>query len=94
MSASALILFTWVTCNCFLSRAMIGFEILLNSYLLHFCFDMQWSDQLQKLDFQELVMFLQHLPTQNWTHQELEMVLSRAYMWHSMFNSSPSHLAN
>ncbi|XP_062082275.1 GTPase-activating protein GYP1 isoform X2 [Humulus lupulus] len=57
-------------------------------------FLLTWSDELQKLDFQELVMFLQHLPTQNWTHQELEMVLSRAYMWHSMFNSSPSHLAS
>ncbi|TXG72754.1 hypothetical protein EZV62_001333 [Acer yangbiense] len=54
----------------------------------------QWSEKLQKLDFQEMVMFLQHLPTQNWAHQELEMVLSRAYMWHSMFNSSPSHLAS
>ncbi|KAJ1410468.1 Rab-GTPase-TBC domain [Sesbania bispinosa] len=57
-------------------------------------FLLTWSDKLQKLDFQELVMFLQHLPTQNWTHQELEMVLSRAFMWHSMFNSSPSHLAS
>ncbi|ONI29546.1 hypothetical protein PRUPE_1G201500 [Prunus persica] len=57
-------------------------------------FLLTWSDKLQKLDFQELVMFLQHLPTNNWTHQELEMVLSRAFMWHSMFNSSPSHLAN
>ncbi|KAJ4723622.1 Rab-GTPase-TBC domain containing protein [Melia azedarach] len=56
-------------------------------------FLLTWSDKLQKLDFQEMVMFLQHLPTQNWTHQELEMVLSRAYMWHSMFNSCPSHLA-
>ncbi|XP_052204907.1 GTPase-activating protein GYP1 isoform X2 [Diospyros lotus] len=54
----------------------------------------EWSEQLQKLDFQEMVMFLQHLPTQNWTHLELEMVLSRAYMWHTMFNSSPSHLAS
>ncbi|XP_031284935.1 GTPase-activating protein gyp1-like [Pistacia vera] len=57
-------------------------------------FLLTWSDKLQKLDFQEMVMFLQHLPTNNWTHQELEMVLSRAYMWHSMFNSSPSHLAS
>ncbi|XP_041001216.1 GTPase-activating protein GYP1-like isoform X1 [Juglans microcarpa x Juglans regia] len=57
-------------------------------------FLLTWSDKLQKLDFQELVMFLQHLPTQNWTHPELEMVLSRAFMWHSMFNNSPSHLAN
>ncbi|XP_004486870.1 uncharacterized protein [Cicer arietinum] len=56
-------------------------------------FLLTWSDEIQKLDFQELVMFLQHLPTQNWTHQELEMVLSRAFMWHSMFNNSPSHFA-
>ncbi|MBA0664311.1 hypothetical protein Goklo_004342 [Gossypium klotzschianum] len=57
-------------------------------------FLLTWSETLQKLDFQELVMFLQHLPTHNWTYQELEMVLSRAYMWHSMFNNSPSHLAS
>ncbi|XP_057490905.1 GTPase-activating protein GYP1-like isoform X2 [Actinidia eriantha] len=54
----------------------------------------EWSDKLQKLDFQEMVMFLQHLPTQNWTDVELEIVLSQAYMWHTMFNSSPSHLAS
>ncbi|XP_068666786.1 uncharacterized protein [Aristolochia californica] len=52
----------------------------------------EWSDKLQKLDFQEMVMFLQHLPTQNWADQELEMVLSRAYIWHTMFENSPSHL--
>uniref|UniRef100_A0A5B7AHX2 Putative Ypt/Rab-GAP domain of gyp1p superfamily protein n=1 Tax=Davidia involucrata TaxID=16924 RepID=A0A5B7AHX2_DAVIN len=57
-------------------------------------FLLTWSDELQKLDFQEMVMFLQHLPTQNWTHLELEMVLSRAFMWHTMFNSCPSHLAS
>ncbi|XVF65686.1 hypothetical protein PTKIN_Ptkin09bG0269000 [Pterospermum kingtungense] len=57
-------------------------------------FLLTWSDEIQKLDFQELVMFLQHLPTQNWTYQDLEMVLSRAYMWYTMFNSSPSHLAS
>ncbi|KAL4311531.1 hypothetical protein GQ457_01G023930 [Hibiscus cannabinus] len=57
-------------------------------------FLLTWSDELQKLDFQEMVMFLQHLPTQNWTYQELETVLSRAYVWHSMFNMSPSHLAS
>ncbi|KAK1356333.1 Ypt/Rab-GAP domain of gyp1p superfamily protein [Heracleum sosnowskyi] len=57
-------------------------------------FLLTWSDKLLKLDFQEMVMFLQHLPTQNWTYMELEVVLSRAYMWHSMFESCPSHLAS
>ncbi|KAE8694880.1 Detected protein of confused Function [Hibiscus syriacus] len=49
-----------------------------------FVVQFQWSDTLQNLDFQELVMFLQHLPTHNWTYQELEIVLSRAYMWHDL----------
>ncbi|KAI3692696.1 hypothetical protein L6452_32518 [Arctium lappa] len=55
-------------------------------------FLLTWSEELQKLDFQEMVMFLQHLPTQNWGDQELEMVLSRAFMWHTMFDSCPNHL--
>ncbi|WOG86918.1 hypothetical protein DCAR_0206137 [Daucus carota subsp. sativus] len=57
-------------------------------------FLLTWSDKLLQLDFQEMVMFLQHLPTQNWTYMELEVVLSRAYMWHSMFESCPNHLAS
>ncbi|KAK6116749.1 hypothetical protein DH2020_049482 [Rehmannia glutinosa] len=56
-------------------------------------FLLTWSEKLRKLEFQEMVMFLQHLPTQNWTHLELEMVLSQAYMWHTVFNNSPSHFS-
>ncbi|KAH9315005.1 hypothetical protein KI387_023632, partial [Taxus chinensis] len=60
-------------------------------FLVYLCasFLLTWSEQLQQLDFQEMVLLLQHLPTQNWTHQELEMVLSRAFMWHVMFDQSP-----
>ncbi|CAN6371490.1 unnamed protein product [Urochloa humidicola] len=57
-------------------------------------FLLTWSDNLQKLDFQEMVMFLQRLPTGTWAHHELEMVLSQAYMWHTMFKSAPSHLTS
>ncbi|ERN20343.1 TBC1 domain family member 22B isoform X1 [Amborella trichopoda] len=67
----------------------------LPDFLVYICTSLllTWSEKLQKLDFQEMVMFLQRLPTGKWTDQELEMVLSRAYMWHTMFESSPSHLA-
>ncbi|KAG0560564.1 hypothetical protein M758_10G185300 [Ceratodon purpureus] len=63
-------------------------------YLVYVCasFLLTWSDQLQQLDFQEMILFLQTIPTKNWTHQELEMVLSRAFMWRVMFDRSPSHL--
>ncbi|GLJ21494.1 hypothetical protein SUGI_0396990 [Cryptomeria japonica] len=44
-------------------------------FLVYLCasFLLTWSDQLRRRDFQEMVLLLQHLPTQNWTHQELEM---------------------
>jgi hypothetical protein len=45
-----------------------------------------------KMEFQELVMFLQHLPTDAWGAAELEMVLSKAYLWRALFGRSPSHL--
>ncbi|XP_031127269.1 GTPase-activating protein GYP1 isoform X2 [Ipomoea triloba] len=57
-------------------------------------FLLSWTEKLQQLEFQDMVMFLQHLPTHNWSDLELEMVLSRAYMWHAMFSSSPSHLVS
>lgn len=63
-------------------------------FLVYACasFLLTWTEQLQRLDFQEMVLFLQHLPTRRWTHQELEMVLSRAFMWRVMFDRAPSHL--
>lgn len=65
-----------------------------SDYLVYACasFMLTWTDQLQALDFQEMLLFLQHLPTRRWTVQELEMVLSRAFMWRVMFDRSPSHL--
>lgn len=55
-------------------------------------FMLTWTEKLCSLDFQEMVIFLQHLPTRRWSHQELEMVLSRAFMWRVMFDRSPNHL--
>jgi TBC1 domain family member 2 len=41
---------------------------------------------------QELVLFLQKLPTQDWNEKEVELVLSRAYMWRASFGNAQSHL--
>lgn len=49
------------------------------------------SLQLKKLEFQDIIMFLQHLPTSKWEHSELEIILSKAHMWRTMFGRSPSH---
>ena len=41
---------------------------------------------------QEMVLFLQKLPTTEWDEKDIEMVFSRAYMLRASFNDARSHL--
>lgn len=37
-------------------------------------------------------MFLQALPTQEWTEKDIELLLSEAFIWQSLFRDSSAHL--
>ncbi|KAI9850728.1 MAG: GTPase-activating protein [Vezdaea acicularis] len=67
-----------------------------SSFHLYVCaaFLVKWSDQLLKLDFQEIMMFLQALPTRDWTEKDIELLLSEAFIWQSLFRGSSAHLRN
>ena len=54
----------------------------------------KWSDKLCKMDFQEIMMFLQSLPTKSWNEKDIELLLSEAYIWQSLFKGSSAHLNN
>lgn len=41
---------------------------------------------------QEIMMFLQALPTRNWTEKDVELLLSEAFIWQSLFKGSSAHL--
>ncbi len=43
---------------------------------------------------QEIMMFLQALPTRNWTVKDIELLLSEAFIWQSLFRGSSAHLRN
>lgn len=51
-----------------------------------------FKDELMNMQFQELLMFLQELPTTEWTEDQVEPILSQAYILSTLFESSPSHL--
>ncbi|OAX82293.1 hypothetical protein ACJ72_03349 [Emergomyces africanus] len=55
-------------------------------------FLVKWSEQLLKMDFQEVMMFLQALPTKDWTEKDIELLLSEAFIWQSLFQDSSAHL--
>jgi hypothetical protein len=41
---------------------------------------------------QEIMMFLQALPTRDWTVKDIELLLSEAFIWQSLFRDSSAHL--
>ncbi|KAI1487952.1 rab-GTPase-TBC domain-containing protein [Biscogniauxia mediterranea] len=65
-----------------------------SEFHLYVCaaFLVKWSSKLVKMDFQEIMMFLQALPTQDWTEKDIELLLSEAYIWQSLFKNSAAHL--
>lgn len=52
----------------------------------------KWSAKLVTMDFQEIMMFLQSLPTKDWTEADIELLLSEAFIWQSLFKGSSAHL--
>ncbi|KAL2833239.1 rab-GTPase-TBC domain-containing protein [Aspergillus cavernicola] len=96
--------FRWM--NCLLMREMsvrntirmwdtyMAEEQGFSHFHLYVCaaFLVKWTDQLVKMDFQEIMMFLQALPTRGWTEKDIELLLSEAYIWQSLFQDSRAHL--
>nr|POE74397.1 gtpase-activating protein gyp1 [Quercus suber] len=65
-----------------------------SAFHLYVCaaFLVKWSDKLQRLDFQEMMVFLQALPTKEWTEKDIELLLSEAFIWKSLFAGSQAHV--
>ncbi|AET39129.1 GTPase-activating protein GYP1 Ecym_4048 [Eremothecium cymbalariae DBVPG len=54
-------------------------------------FLVKWSDRLITMDFQAIITFLQNPPTKQWKESEVEMLLSEAYIWQSLYKDAISH---
>lgn len=52
-----------------------------------------FREPLLKMSFQDVLMFLQELPTSEWHDEDVEPVLAQAYILSTLFEDSPSHLA-
>ena len=65
----------------------------LNEFHVFVCaaFLIKWSDQLMEMDFQETITFLQNPPTKDWTETDIEMLLSEAFIWQSLYKDATSH---
>lgn len=51
-----------------------------------------WERDICRREFQELILFLQKLPTQGWGEAQVESVLSSAFVLRNTWGSAQSHL--
>ena len=51
-----------------------------------------YRETLMNANFQDMLLFLQDMPTSEWGEQEVEVVLSQAFILSSLYEGSPSHL--
>lgn len=52
------------------------------------CLLLNFSEKIKKLDFQNLIMFLQSLPTGNWGVQDIEVLLAKAYQINILYGNA------
>jgi TBC1 domain family member 2 len=74
----------------YLSEERRGFE----SFHVYVCAVLlkMYSDKLKTLQFQDMLLFLQDLPTSEWGEEDVESILSQAYILSHLFDESPHHL--
>ena len=65
-----------------------GFHVYICASLL-----LRYASTLKLMGFQEIVQFLQKLPTKDWGISEVEELLGQAYIYKASFDSSPSHIS-
>ncbi|EIW73335.1 hypothetical protein TREMEDRAFT_70952 [Tremella mesenterica DSM 1558] len=54
----------------------------------------KYSERLRDMDFQEMIIFLQNLPTQSWTDHDVQLLLSEAYVLKTVWQGAENHFAN
>lgn len=51
-----------------------------------------FKDRLMEKGFQDIVMFLQDMPSMTWSESDVEPILSQAYILSNLFENAPNHL--
>eukprot|EP01087_Luapelamoeba_hula_P013209 TRINITY_DN3775_c0_g1_i1.p1 TRINITY_DN3775_c0_g1~~TRINITY_DN3775_c0_g1_i1.p1 ORF type:complete len:687 (+),score=119.41 TRINITY_DN3775_c0_g1_i1:147-2207(+) len=97
--------FRWM--NCFLLREFSNIRLIFRMWDTYFsepdgfavfhtyvCASLllMYASNLKQLDAEQCMLFIQHLPTQNWTDKDMELLLSHAYMLRTLYHDAQAHL--
>lgn len=54
---------------------------------------LKWSIKIQKMNLDNIMLFLQDLPTKQWSEQDLDVIIAEAYVFKSLYEDSTGHFA-
>ncbi|KZO92594.1 RabGAP/TBC [Calocera viscosa TUFC12733] len=77
----------WDTYMCEGSQAFSQFHLFVCTAFL-----LTWSKQLLEMDFQGMIMFLQSLPTQDWSDRNIEELMGKAWQLSNTWKDAQGHL--
>ncbi|ODV95565.1 hypothetical protein PACTADRAFT_76029 [Pachysolen tannophilus NRRL Y-2460] len=66
-----------------------------NEFHVYVCcaFLMKFSEEIKDMEFQDIIMYLQNQDKTNfWKEKDVEMILSEAYIWQSLYKNASAHL--
>lgn len=94
--------FRWMNCLLLREFRLPVIERLWDSYLaegsegfktfhVYVCaaFLLKWKRELQMLEFQDLIVFLQSPPTADWTDRDVELLVAEAFVLKNLFHNVP-----
>ncbi|KAJ2916744.1 hypothetical protein MD484_g3657, partial [Candolleomyces efflorescens] len=81
--------FRWMNCLLMREISVQNTIRMWDTYLA----EVRWSDQLKHKDFQDIIIFLQSLPTQGWGDHEIELLLSEAFVLNATWHNAQSHFS-
>jgi hypothetical protein len=53
---------------------------------------LKWSVKLKKMNFSEVMMFLQSMPTKDWSEKDIEMIIAEGYVFMTLYEDTKGHL--
>lgn len=76
--------------DAYISENPLGF----NNFHVYVCaaFLIKFSAELKQMEFQDILLFLQNPPTSAWTEKDIELMLSEAFIWQSLYKNAGAHL--
>jgi len=55
---------------------------------------LKWSLKLKKMAFTDIMLFLQNMPTKEWSDKDIEMILSEAFVFKTLYEDTHGHFAS